>query len=806
MRIDFRKILPHLAALVIFTIISSLYFFPQFEGKKIPQGDLMQWEGMVAETKAHKKNTGEDALWTNGMFSGMPTYQIAAPQKTNIFQYVDKVLNLGISRPTGYFIFGAIGFYILLLAFGVNSWLAIFGALAFSLITNNLILYEAGHATKLKAIMASPYIIAGLRLLFSRKYYIGTLVFTAGMGLNLMANHYQMTYYLALVLVIYAVIEGIAILKSKDWRHLGILTGAVIFGCFVAVASSGSKFFTTYEYSKDTMRGEPILSKTDVSLNSSSQVNGLDWEYAMAWSNGWIDLAASAIAGVAGGSSSEKLDKDSGFAKILRQQGNRNLDEIDLPLYWGDLPFTSGPIYFGFSLVFLFILGAFIVKDKVKWWIISATILTLILSMGKNMAFINEAIFHYFPMYNKFRTPNSVLSVTSVIVPILSMLAVMAVINYKDKEELWKYLKYTGIITGGFCIFFILIGPNLFDFVGVPDESYKSQGLDLNLLMEDRKNMMRNEAMRALILGGLLFGAIYLFIRGKVKSQILIPVIGLLILFDMIGVDRRYVNSKDFVPAKRLEASSQPRTVDLQILQDKELSYRVMDLSVNTFNSTVPSFFHKNIGGYHAAKLQRYQDIIDRHISQNNIRVLNMLNTKYVIQPGPNNEPKVTMNPAALGNAWFVNNILMVNSADEEIDALNTFDPAGDAVVHSEFQSYIGDFDPEKNGYIRLDFYSPDKLMYTAESLSDQLAVFSEVWYGPNKGWQAYIDGQPVDHIRVNYVLRGLKVPKGKHEIIFEFKPAAYAIGNTFGLIGGALFLLLAGFVAYQWYREGKRS
>jgi len=794
-----QRALPHLVAILVFLAACAAYFAPQLQGKVPEQGDIIQYRGMAQEVKAYEKETGEKSLWTNAMFGGMPTYQINTVSEGNSLKALDKASQLGIGGPIGRFFVAMLGFYILMVVLGVNQWLAIIGALAFGLSTNNLILFEAGHQTKLKSISFLPIVTAGLILAFRKKYLLGGILFATGLGLNIMANHVQMTYYFALTLLVFGIAELVYNIQKGELAHFAKASGTLIIAALLALGSAASNLWVTYEYSKDTMRGEPIL-KTEGAPTSSSETEGLEWEYAMNWSNGVIDLFASYIPGVAGGGSQEPVGASSAVVQDLRQKGARIPDDFKAPLYWGSLPFTSGPIYFGAIAFFLFLMGLFLVKGPVKWWIGIGALLTFMLSMGKNLEGFNRFFFDYFPLYNKFRTPNSILSITAFLVPVLGFLALHKIVGEKvTKGEAMKSLKIGGGIAAGIALFFALLGPSFFDFSNPGDERYQQAGYDLGAIMADRKALMRSDAFRTLILVVLSGGLIWAYLKDKVKLNVLLLGLAVLVVFDHWTVGRRYVDSEVFVSKRQYQQNLSPRQVDQQILQDPDPHYRVHDVSINSFNSSKASFFHKTIGGYHAAKLQRAQDIIDRHLSQGNQKVFDMFNTKYFITGQPGQE-RVQQNPNALGNAWFIKNFRTVETPNQEIDALDNFSPDSTAVVHQEFSDYIAEVNPTGQGQISLKTYAPNRLVYEAFAQGTQFAVFSEVWY--KKGWQAYIDGEPVDHIRVNYILRGLKIPDGKHTVSFEFAPQSYETGVLVSQIFSSLILLgLLGYVGYYGYQ-----
>jgi len=795
-----KKNLPHIIALLSFILIACVYFSPQLSGKVLQQGDLVTHKGMVKELWDYKDKTGKDALWTNSMFGGMPAYQIAAPQKYNISKYIEKTLNLWMPRPIGYFIYAMIGFYILLLTLRVNPWLSIIGAIAFAFTTNNLVLFEAGHASKLRAIFAAPLIIAGVIQTYRNNYWSGGLIFTLGMMLSLYGNHPQMTYYLAMSLAIYALAKAVELYRNGEIKRFGIASLILVAGTVLAVGTSAGKLLSTYEYSKDTMRGKPILEQVNVNSTSSSETDGLAWSYAMSWSNGWKDLISSVIPLAVGGGGRERLSNNSETAKLLKRRGVNTRKGVKSPAYWGSLPSTSGPIYFGAVICFLFFLGFFANRKSISIWIGLSVLLFFLLSLGKNFEGFNRLFFDYFPLYNKFRTPNSILTVSSILIPLFAILGMRNILIAEDRSRFLKPLFITAGGLGLFCLLMAFLGPGMFDFSNANDPRYAQMGFDIEALKQDRVSLLRNSALRSFAFILIAATALYLYLKDKLKKEYLFVVLAALVVFDLIPIGKRYLGSEEFVPSRTYKNNFVARDVDKQILQDKDPHYRVMDYSIDVFNSSSSSYFHKTIGGNHAAKLQRIQDVIERHIANNNQSVFNMLNTKYYIAP-QGDKIIAQRNPAALGNAWFVNTLTQVNSANEEIDALGKIDPAGEAVIHKEFASYASQGSFQKNGTIKLTSYAPDKIVYQSNSSSDQFAVFSEIWYGPNKGWQAWIDGKKVEHARVNYILRGLSVPAGNHEIIFEFNPSLFKTGELISLISCLIFLLLSGFYLFRRYK-----
>jgi len=793
-QVNINVIKPHILPVLIILLVNIIYFFPQFEGKEVQQGDIIQYQGMAHEVLEYERATGEDALWTNSMFGGMPTYQIVTKNKGNVLGYVDRILNLGLKRPAGMFIAGMLAFYVFLQLMGVNIWLSLIGALFFGLSTNNLILYEAGHVTKLRTIMYGAPALGGIILAFRGKYLYGTAMFALFFGLNVFSNHPQMTYYLGFVVLILGLVYLTSAIKNGTLLNFAKASGSLIFALVLALGASASQIWTTFEYSESTMRGKPILASEGNIPKSSSETDGLEWEYAMSWSNSYRDLLSSFIPKAVGGGSGEWVDGD---APLVRKLGMRK--ETQLPTYWGGLPFTSGPIYFGAVAFFLFVFGAFAVKGELKWWLVSAVIFTMLLSLGKNLPELNRFLYENVPLFNKFRTPNSVLSVTAILIPLLGVLGLREVVRTEDRKTMLKPLYISYGILGGLALFVYMFGSDMFAFTTENDENYKEI---LNDLILQRQEMLSSSAMNTFLLISLVAAAIYFYLQNKISQLWMLGVIGVLGFGDLYAQGKSYLDKKDFVSSRQYQQNFEARDVDLQIMEDKDPNFRVFDASINTFNAASSSYFHKTIGGYHAAKLQRFQDVIDRHISNNNMEVLNMLNTKYFILGGESNNPRVQRNPAALGNAWFVNDIIWVENANAEIDSLGNFDPAGEVVIHKEFESYAREMKLQKNGSITLKTYSPNKLVYTYETQGEQFAVFSEIWYGPNKGWEATVDGKPADHIRVNYLLRGMRLPEGKHEVVFEFKPVSYYTGAKIAYVSSFLILLLAGYALYAWKKN----
>ncbi len=790
------KLIQPLMAVLVFLILSVMYFLPQLQGKVLQQSDLLSGRAMVHEAVTYQQKLHRPILWTNSMFGGMPTFQMSAPQNNNLIKWVDDVHQLFISRPIGYFLAAMIGCYIVLLCLGAGHWPAMLGAVAFGLTTNQISLYETGHMSKFMTIVYSSYVIAGGILTYQKKYILGGVVFALGMGLSLLNNHIQMTYYIGLFMMLYVILAFALAIKRKELRSFGIASGILVIGVILGIGSSCSKLWTTYEFSKDTMRGGSVL-ETPVDQNGiSTKSGGLNWDYAMQWSNGIKDVFAMLIPRAAGGSDGEKLSANSELAKDLRTKG---VDPgFGMPLYYGDLPFTSGPSYIGASLLFLFVFGLFYMRPSLRWWILGITILTVLMSMGKHFAILNRPLFDLVPMYNKFRAPSSILSITALIVPIGAALGLGGFMKGHQKSfqrPIWIAL---GIV-GGLCLLMALIGPSLISFTAAGDDRLGASGWNLEALRADRKAALTADAWRSLIWVMLCAAVIWVYHQGKIKQWLLLSGLGLFIIADLWAIGRRYISPKDFVEPRNVEAVFNPRPVDTQILKDPDIFYRVHDVTADPFNSAMASYYHHTIGGYSPAKFQRYQDLIDRYISKGNKNVFDMLNTKYFIFTDEKKNPVAQPNPGAMGNAWFVQNISIVNTNKEELESLDTSNLRQTAFINKEWSKEIEGYQPQAGGTITMTNYAPDDITYQSLSPSAGLAVFSQIWYGPDKGWQAYIDGVKAPHFRADYVLRSMKIPAGTHEIRFKFSPRSYHIGEMISLIFSLLIVLSLLYGLYRW-------
>ncbi len=817
-----KKTLIHCGIILFFFLIAAIYMSPAFDGKVIMQGDTMKWQAMAKEQNDFHDKTGEYTTWTSSMFSGMPSYQVTTPPSKSIFNKIDNLLNLnhmGYGGNIGIIFLYLLGFYVALIAAGLSPWLSLLGALAFGLGSYNIIIIEAGHITKAYAMaMIAPILGGMLLVLRNKKYLWGGILFALALGCQIACNHIQITYYTMLTGLILGLVYLIYAIKNKEFKPFLLGVGVMLVGVGFAVGANARQLFINQEYVKYTMRGGSEITVTPEDLYKDGEPksivasDGLDKDYAFAWSYGKGETYTLLVPGAYGGGSGENVGTDSEFYKNFRQK--------QAPLYWGDQPFTSGPVYFGAIVVFLFVLGLFVVKGPERWWILLATILSILMAWGKNLMGFNSFLFDHLPFYNKFRTPSMSLVMANVSMVILAVMALKALFdkeNPVDKKKLNLGLYISTGITAGFILLMMALSGN-FSFSGASDVQMAAQygnqwDMIKDVLVKDRKALFMADSWRSLILILVSAVLLWLYINEKIKhSGIIIGVLACLVLFDLWGVDRRYLNDSNFISEKRikLKPSSTDQMLDQYAAQFKDEDYRVFDLSVNTFNDSYPSAYHHQIGGYNAAKLRRYQDIIDFYLSRHiNPGVLNMLNTRYVVMPGQGGQPMVQRNPDALGNAWFVDQFKLVEDANAEILALNELNPADTAVIDKRFAEMVQgkNLERDSNSVIVMEHqkpYNPDYVVYKSKSSKDQLAVFSEVYYAPD--WRAYIDGKPADYFRANYILRAMVIPAGEHKIEFRNEAPLMRKLDKISVICSILFVLVVAGSLVLYYRKPKKE
>ncbi len=790
-----KNILIHLGMIAIGLILSWVLFFaPVISGKTLSQSDNSSSIAMSKEVTDFEEKTGETSLWTNSLFGGMPTYMIKGNQDNNIFGYLYSGLKFGLPFTTvgimfTYFLF----LYVLFIVLKMKPLEALFGALMFALSSYNVIIIEAGHITKAYAIGYTPLILSGVILALRNKYLLGGILTCLGLGIQLYTNHFQITYYTGIIVGLLLLAWLVYAIQKKEIMQWFKGTGVVVIASVFAVLPNTSHLWTTYEYQKETMRGGSDLVADSVKVQTEKP-SGLEKKYAFDWSQGKSETFTVLIPRFMGGSSHENVGENSNAYEVLKEKGVEQAKEIvkAVPTYRGDQPFTSGAIYFGSIVVFLSILGFVLIKGPLKWWLIAGTVLSIALAWGRNLPGLNYFLFDHLPLYNKFRSVSMWLALTSLLAVISAVLGLHEYFSNPDEKNK-KALMISYAAVGGLCLFFGLFGSELFDFSSPNDADSVKGGYPqwlIDALIEDRADMLKSDALKSFVFISLAFGALFLFYKKVLKAEYAIVALCLLSLIDLYKFDKNFFTEDKFQRVKK-SIDIEPTSADNQILEDKDPNYRVLNEAVNTYNDAYTSYFHKSVGGYHAAKLKRYQDMIDRHIARHNLSVLNMLNTKYIIQ-NQQGQLAVIKNDNALGNAWFIDTLKVVKTPNEEIDALNPpFNSKTQAVIDNSFYTQLS----AKNGVfadtgeIKLTSYKPNELIYTSTNPMLGFAVFSEIYY--KDGWQAYLDGKEVDHVRVNYILRGLEIPAGKHEIKFVFAPEAFVVGSKISGISSLLILAI---------------
>ncbi len=809
MKKGLRFFFTHFFVTVFFIIAALAYFHPVLQGKVIYQHDIAQYTGMAKEQNDFRKQNDAEPYWTNSAFGGMPTYQLGANYPHNYIKQLDRLIR-SLPRPADYLFLYFIGFYILLCCLKVDYRLAIVGALAFGFSTYLIIIIGAGHNSKAHAMGYLPILLAGIVLVFRKKYLWGFLLTALAMALEIVANHYQMTYYFMLLVLVLGVVYLVDAIKKKELKHYFASVGLLLLAVGLGIAANATGLLATKEYADWSTRG-----KSELTINPDRTIKentgGLSKEYITQWSYGISESLNLFVPRLFGGASEENLGEDSKSFNYLVDKGLPRSSALDfvsgVPLYWGQQPITSGPAYIGAVVIFLFILGLFLVRGKHKWWLLFGSLLSLVLSWGKNFSVLTDFMIDYFPLYDKFRAVSSIQIILELCVPILAILALKKIISSKVdvKDKLGALKMAAGVVFGLGALLFLFKG--MFDFVGPSDERLRMTGLEElpEMLRLDRKAVYTSDLLRSL--GYVLFATVLLwfFVKQKLKTNLVIITIGALIVFDLVGVNLRYVNSDSFVSKRKMLQPFQATAADKQILKDDGV-FRVFD-QTDGFDSAKTAYFHNSITGYHAAKPAGMQDLFEYHVYNGNLSVFNMLNVKYLVRQDEEGNAFPIKNPNANGNAWFIKELRQVNSADEEIRALDSLDTSTIAVVNSSKFKNINRFDYQldSTATITLSDYKPNHLTYESQNPNAGVAVFSEMYY-PD-GWNAYIDGKSLDHFKVNYVLRGLKIPEGKHTIEFKFEPKVVQLGSQITLVSTILLgLVLLGGIGFSFWKARKRD
>lgn len=796
-----KKFLPHVLVIIGFVAISLAYFSPVLSGKQIFQSDIMQYIGMSKQQTDFREATGQETYWTNSAFGGMPTYQLGAKYPHNYIKQVDSVLRF-LPRPADYLFLYLISFYILLLSLKVNFRLAILGALAFGFSTYLIIILGVGHNAKAHAIGYMPLVLSGVVLVFRKKYIGGFLLTSLAMALELSANHYQMTYYLMLLVLILGIAYLVDAYLKKTLPHFFKSVGILMAAVLLSIGLNATNIMATQEYVKESTRGKSELTiNADGSPKEDS--NGLDKSYITEYSYGFLETFNLFIPRLLGGGNHEDVGKDSQMYEFYRSIGANPVEAMRevkrTPTYWGDQPIVEAPAYVGAVVLFLFVMALFLVKGRLKWWLVGGAVFSLLLSYGKNLGLVTNFFIDFVPMYNKFRAVTSIQVILELCIPVMAVMGLSRLFDSTlDQKYKLKALKMAAAISGGVAILFLLFKGS-FDFVGVNDgyyrQAYGEYGQNfIDALRADRKSIFTADTLRTLILVVLASGATWMFLSKKLSQNAFIIVFSGLILFDLIGVDRRYVNSENFVSAPEVNKPYKANAADLEIMKD-DGDFRVFDV---TSSGARASYFHNSLTGYHAAKLGRYNELFDFYVSKNNRNVLNMLNTKYIIADDDKGNLFPYQNEDANGNAWFVSQLERKTSANEELLALEDLNTKSIAVTTQDIPK--SKFHTDSTATIEVEEYKPNYIKYHSNNVNDGFAVFSEIYYAD--GWKAYIDGQLEPHYRVNYLLRGLPVPKGNHTIEFKFEPQVVATGSSIALASSVLFGLLCLGGLFMWNRR----
>ncbi len=782
-----NKFLPYIGAIIVFIVASLLYFNPVLSGKQIKQSDITQFRGMSKEIVDYRKENGEEPYWLGNAFSGMPAYQVSTYFPNDFMKKIDSLLRF-LPRPADYLFLYFLGFFVLLNALKVDWKLAILGSLSFGFSTYLIIIFGAGHNAKAHAIAYMPVVIAGVLYVFQKKYLIGFILASLGMALEIATNHIQMTYYLGFCLLILGIVELIEALKNKKISTFILKVGIILLAFILGLGANASRLMATKEYANYSTRG-----KSELTINPDGtpkeKTNGLDKSYITEYSYGVLETFNLLVPRYMGGGTVEKLSESSNFYKeIESKSGSQVAKEYSNQVltYWGDQPIVEAPAYIGAIVIFLFFLGIFFVEGRLKYWLISATIFSIIMSWGRNFSFLTNLFIDYFPLYNKFRAVSSIQVIAELCIPVLGFLGLKEFLSDKiGVEEKVNGLKKAITFSGGLVVLGFLLAYMSSSFTGIRDGQYEQLPGLIDALISDRKSMLFYDSLRSMLLILLAAVALWLFISKKIKRDYTIVALAVLILFDLISVDSKYVNKEDFTSARKVQKPFTANKADLQILQDKS-NYRVANFSVNPMNEGRTSYFHNSIGGYHAAKMMRYNELFEYQIAKNNLEILNMLNTKYFIV----SDSQVQENKEANGNAWFVNKLLGVNSANEEIIALDSIKTKKEAVVRKDlFKGEVMNYEKDSLATITLKKNGTNYLVYNSNSTKGQFAVFSEIYY--KNGWNAYIDGKLTPHYQVNYVLRGMPLEAGKHTIEFKFEPTVINKGSVISLICFVLMFLL---------------
>lgn len=806
-----KKIFPFLIPIVLFLLIAFAYNSPILSGKVLVMHDTQMAGAGAKEINDYHEKTGEWSAWTNSMFGGMPAFMIAGDYPNSIGTKLGRLFYQILPLPVNIIFLLMLGFYVLAVVLRFDKWIGTIGAIGFAFGTYNLLYTEAGHVSKILAIAYVPVVLAGFVLVFRKRYALGTLLTALGLTLEIYANHLQITYYLFFIVLVYALYHGVKLLIAKEFKTLGIIVGCLAMASFVAIGSHAQRLWSNMVYSAESTRGKSELT------NATAGKDGLDRDYAFGWSYGIDETGNLLIPNLMGGGTTGSLSTSSETFQTLVQGGvpAENAAQIiqNLPLYHGEQTYTSGPAYTGIVLVFLFVLGLFINRGKWKWFLLGFVVFFIALAWGKNFAVFNNLVFDLLPGYNKFRAVTMTLIVSHFLI---ALGAGFTLNRIKDKvEDLAKPILYTaGGLIGLMLLFYFGI-----DYSGLRDSQLQqSFGQSIgnefasrvvNAMIVDREAMAFSDVLRSSFLIFLVAGVIWFWNKGKLNNLIAFIAIGLFVTFDLFSVGKRYFNNDDFSTKLNAKAEFNPSVANQQILQDTDPNFRIINLATSFTQDATDSYFHKSLGGYHGAKLKRTQELFDQQLIKDgrlNQPVINMLNTKYFIVQGQDGQLQAQLNTEALGNAWFVKELKVVANADEELAALGEgFDPKNNAYVQKKYIGSNQSFSQDSTAKITMTSYAPNALTYESNASSKQFAVFSEIYYRGNVDWLSFIDDQPAEHVKVEYVLRGMEIPAGKHTIRFEFKPKTVEKGKLIDLVASiGLVVIFAGSIYFELKKDKK--
>lgn len=789
MNLSLKQIGTHFLVILGFALVAVLYFNPVLKGKKIYQSDIVQYTGMAKQHIDFRNAYDAESYWTNSAFGGMPTYQLGAKYPHNYIKKLDLALRF-LPRPADYLFLYFLGFYILLLVLKIDYKIAILGALSFGFSTYLIIILGVGHNAKAHAITYMPLVLSGIILTFQKRYYLGFIITALASGLELVTNHPQMTYYLGFLIIILGITYLVHAIKSKELPAFFKATAVLFIAAVFAFSMNATNLMATSEYAKESTRG-----KSELTINPDGspkeQTTGLDKDYITQFSYGKLETFNLFIPRFMGGGNREDVGKDSETYKAFRALGATPIQALQeskqAPMYWGDQPIVEAPAYIGAVVIFLFVLALFLYQGRFKWWLIAGVLMSLLLSYGKNLSFLTDFFIDYVPLYNKFRAVSSIQVLLELCIPLLAALGLAELFHkYRSSKTKLEALKKSLGIVAGLTVVFLIFKNSLFDFVGSSDGQFKEYygASFVEALRLDRSAIFTEDALRTLLLVLAVGGLIFTYLKQKITQNTTIVILGLLLILDLVGVDRRYVNNDNFVSALKVDRPYQASTIDKELLKDTT-NFRVLDRSDN---STKSSYFHNSIEGYHAAKLRRFKAVQEFHIDKTNFEVLNMLNTKYIIYQNKEGEVLYFENENTNGNAWFVDAIESFETPDEEILALDKINTKTTAIANaSDLKSKR--FVKDSMASIQLVDYKLNHLVYETKTTEDGFAVFSEVYY--KNGWNATIDGVEVKHYNVNYILRGLEIPKGTHTVVFKFNPSVVTTGSNISLVSSILLVLL---------------